>query len=670
MKRKSVFLVLAFLAVAVPSRAKVKLPALFSDNMVLQRNAAPEFRGEAAPGKVVTLTASWSPTPYRTTASETGEWRMKIPTPEAGGPYTITISDGKKPLTLHNVLIGEVWFCGGQSNMEFSIGQGVTGMDEALSEASQFDKIRLLHIDTGMSPRPSETVHTVGGKGWESCSAESIRDFSAAGYYFGKELWLNLGIPVGLVEGCWGGTEIEGWISGRSLSQVPQYRETVARLSTFPDDYQEREKIYSRELDGWIAAADRAEKDFYAGKGLRSWTAAEFDDSAWRDVTFPGFVQDQMPLETVCNGVYYCRKSLTVPDSWEGKDLTLYLSSIDDRDITFFNGTEVGRGDYYLDKRVYTVPGSLVRKGLAVVATRILDNAGKCSIGGENDHAVYVEGPDGTRIDLSGTWKFIIPEWQASLPRVPYRTFIGPNIPTYLYNAMIHPVTGFPVRGVIWYQGEANLGYSSLYGDLLALLVQDWRKAWGLPLDFYICNLHNYIEVYSEPSRSRYAEMREVQSRVARHLEQCGEAVLLDVGDPYDTHPKNKAAVGHRLALQALHKSYGRNVICDGPRYDGYEIVGRTVRLSFTEVAGGLATSDGGVLRGFTLAGPDRVFHKAQARIEGDCIVVECPEVDCPLAVRYAWEDNPDCNLVNSAGLPSTSFRTDTWEVFGVRDCK
>ena len=554
--------------------------------------------------------------------------------------------------------------------MEFSIGQGVTGMDEALSEASQFDKIRLLHIDTGMSPRPSETVHTVGGKGWESCSAESIRDFSAAGYYFGKELWLNLGIPVGLVEGCWGGTEIEGWISGRSLSQVPRYRETVARLSTFPEDYPEREKIYSRELDGWIAAADRAEKDFYAGKGLRSWTAAEFDDSAWRDVTFPGFVQDQMPLETVCNGVYYCRKSLTVPDSWEGKDLTLYLSSIDDRDITFFNGTEVGRGDYYLDKRVYTVPGSLVRKGLAVVATRILDNAGKCSIGGENDHAVYVEGPDGTRIDLSGTWKFIIPEWQASLPRVPYRTFIGPNIPTYLYNAMIHPVTGFPVRGVIWYQGEANLGYSSLYGDLLALLVQDWRKAWGLPLDFYICNLHNYIEVYSEPSRSRYAEMREVQSSVARHLEHCGEAVLLDVGDPYDTHPKNKAAVGHRLALQALHKSYGRNVICDGPRCDGYEIVGATVRLSFTEVAGGLATSDGGAPRGFTLAGPDRVFHKAQARIEGDCIVVECPEVDCPLAVRYAWEDNPDCNLVNSAGLPSTSFRTDMWEVFGVRDCK
>lgn len=660
MKQKLFLLLLAFLAVTVPSRAKVKLPALYSDNMVLQRLSTPEFRGEAAPGKTVTLKASWSPTVYRTTASETGEWRMNISTPDAGGPYTITISDGK-PLTLRNVLIGEVWVCGGQSNMEFSIGQGVVGMNEALSEASQFDRIRLLHIDTGMSPRPSEQVNTVDGKGWEVCSAESIRDFSAAGYYFGKELWLSLGIPVGLVESSWGGTEIEGWISGRSLSQVPQYKEDVARLSTFPEDYQERETIYFRELDEWIAAADKAEEKFYAGTGLRSWAAAGFDDSAWRDVTFPGFIQDQKPLETVCNGYYYCRKGFRVPDSWAGKDMTLYLSSIDDRDITFFNGTEIGRGDYYLDKRVYRIPGTLVEKGPAVIATRILDNAGKCSIGGENGHALYVEGPDGKRIDLSGTWKFIIPEWQSSLPKVPYRTFIGPNIPTFLYNAMIHPVTGYPVKGVIWYQGEANLGYSSLYGDLMTLLVQDWRKAWGLPLDFYICNLHNYLEVYSEPSKSRYAEMREVQSNTAWNLEHCGEAVLLDVGDPYDTHPKNKAAVGHRLALQALHKSYGRNVVCDGPRYAGYEIVGRTVRLSFTEIAGGLATSNGLAPRGFTLAGPDRVFHKAQARIDGDCIIVECPEVECPLAVRYAWEDNPDCNLVNSAGLPSTSFRTDTW---------
>ena len=660
MNQNHLLILFVSLLVAVPSQAKVKLPALYSDNMVLQRNSSPEFRGEATPGKVVTLTTSWDSVSYRTTASESGTWRLTIRTPEAGGPYSITVSDGEA-LTLNNVLIGEVWFCGGQSNMEFPVGSGVIGMEETLAEASKFDQIRVIHIDTGLSPRPSEVVHTVGGKGWELSSAESIRDFSAAGYYFGRELWLHLGIPIGLIEGCWGGTEIEGWISGPSLSQVPQYKEAVERLSTFPEDNKEREKIYFRALDEWIAAADMAERAYYPGKSLRSWAALDYDDSGWRDVSFPGSVQDQHPLETVCNGVYYCRKGFSVPDAWVGKSLTLYLSSIDDRDITFFNGAEIGRGDYYLDKRIYKIPGKLVKKGSAVIATRILDNAGKCSIAIENDHAMYVEGPDGKRIDLSGDWKFIIPAWQSSLPRVPYRTFIGPNIPSYLYNSMVHPATKYPIKGAIWYQGEANLGYSSLYGDLMTLLVQDWRKAWGLPLDFYICSLHNFIEVYSKPSKSRYAELREVQSRTAWNLEHCGEAVLLDVGDPYDTHPKNKAAVGHRLALQALHKSYGMDVVCDGPRYAGYEIVGRTVRLSFTERADGLATSDGKPLRGFTMAGPDRVFHPAQARIEGDCIIVACPEVKFPQAVRYAWEDNPDCNLVNSAGLPSTSFRTDTW---------
>lgn len=658
MNNKSILLALVSLALAIPSQAKVHLPALFSDNMVLQRESTPEFRGEAAPGRIVTLTTSWNGVTYRTTASDTGAWRIKISTPAAGGPYTITISDGEA-LTLNNVLIGEVWLCGGQSNMEFRISEGVLGMNEALAEASGYDRIRLLHMDTGMSPRPSEAVNTVGGKGWECCSAESIRDFSSVGYFFGKELWLRLGIPIGLIESCWGGTEIEGWISGRSLSQVPQYRETVERLSAFPDDKREREKIYFQELDEWIAAADKAEKDFYPDAA--SWAAPDLDDADWREVSFPGSIQDQHPLETVCNGVYYCRKAFAVPESWAGKELTLYFSSIDDRDITFFNGQEVGRSNYYLDKRTYKVPGSLVTKGEAVIAIRILDNAGKCSIGIDKDPVLYVQGPDGTRIDLAGTWKFIIPEWQSSLPRVPYRTFIGPNIPTYLYNAMIHPVTGYPIKGAIWYQGEANLGFTSLYGDLMPLLIQDWRKAWGLPIDFYICNLHNFIETYSEPSKSRYAEMREVQSRTAWNLEHCGQAVLLDVGDPYDTHPKNKTAVGHRLALQALHKSYGWDVVCDGPRYAGYQIIGQTVRLSFTELAGGLATSDGQAPRGFTLAGPDRVFHKATARIDGDCIIVECPEVTCPLAVRYAWEDNPDCNLINAAGLPSTSFRTDSW---------
>lgn len=662
MKLKFLVLSAAILAVCAPAGAKVTLPSLFSDNMVLQRNSSPEFRGTASPGQTVTITPSWNSRTSSTVASQTGEWRLRIETPDAGGPYAITISDGE-PMTLNNVLVGEVWFCSGQSNMTFNVGEGVYGMEEAFAEASGLTGLRVLNIETGMSPKPSEKVVTVDGDGWELCSKESISDFSATAYYFGKELWLRLGIPVGLIHSSWGGTEIEGWISGGSLSQIPLYSADIEKFSKYPDDRREWENIYFRELNEWIASAEKAEKQFFADKGIRSWAYPDTDESSWRDVTFPGFLQDQVPLETACNGFYYCRKTFEIPAAWAGKNLTLHMSSVDDRDITFFNGTEIGRGEYYLDKRTYRIPGKLVKKGTAVIGVRILDNAGKCSIGGENDHAIFVEGPGGERIDLSGTWKFQIPQWQSFLPRVPYRTFIGPNIPSFLYNAMVNPMVNYPIKGAIWYQGEANLGFTSMYGDLLPLLIMDWRKAWGLDFDFYICNLHNYIEVYTDESKSRYAEMREVQSRTVNSLDHCGEAILLDVGDPYDTHPKNKAAVGHRLALQALAKSYGHDVVCDGPRFSGYSNDGRTITLSFTDLADGLATSDGKAPRGFTVAGPDRVFHKAEARIEGDCIVVECPEVEFPLAVRYAWHDNPDCNVVNSAGLPMGSFRTDNWEL-------
>ena len=243
---------------------------------------------------------------------------------------------------------------------------------------------------------------------------ESVREFAGTGYFFGLELYKKLGIPIGLIESCWGGTEIEGWISKESLSQVPEYSETVEMLSQYPEDYKERETRYFRELDEWIASTEVAEKRFYEGKDLRTWALGSYDDSSWREVRFPGFLQDQEPLEIVSNGIYYCRKTVEIPQEWAGKDLDLYFSSVDDRDITFFNGVEVGHRDYYLDRRNYKVPGNIVRPGKAVIGLRIVDNAGKCSIGGENGRQLYVQGPDGKKIDLSGMWKYKIPDWQAS----------------------------------------------------------------------------------------------------------------------------------------------------------------------------------------------------------------------------------------------------------------
>ena len=651
---KKTIIVIALLLASAAMRAEVKLPAFFSDNMVLQQNSTVKMWGTAKAGKKVTLTTSWDGASYMTTAAADGNWNITFDTPSYGGPYTVTVADSRKPLVLSNVLIGDIWVCGGQSNMEMQINSDVTGMAETKASASNYPNIRLLHVENTTAGKPVNTVEIRHG-GWKMCDAETIGDFSAAGYYFGRYLNENLDIPIGLLESCWGGTLAEAWTSAESLGLMPEFRDQIAFAQSLPASKEGRLEIFHRQVDEWrhkIASIDHAYTD---GKLL--WGSLEYDASSWSDQPVPGFFQENGFAGF--SGLFWVRKTIEIPASWAGSELTLSFAMVDDNDFTYFNGVEVGHTEGCWLRREYKIPASLVKAGKAVVSVRIYDGGGLGGVCGDPD-LMYIAKSDTEKISLAGIWKGRPSLAMSEIDMFPSNTVNEPNVATFLYNAMINPIKDIPVKGAIWYQGESNAPRAEQYQTLFPLMIQDWRKAWGINLPFYFCQLANYQTVQTGPEESDWAELREAQL-MTTSLENTGMAVLIDIGEAADIHPKNKVEVGRRLALNALALTYGKDVTYSGPVYDSYRIEGDSCRIFFKHVDGGLKTPDGSALSGFYICGPDRKFVKANAVIDGDTVVVSAPGIAFPSSVRYGWANNPVCNLYNVAGLPASPFRTDSW---------
>lgn len=653
MRRYEPLAVLLLCFSAVQASAKVTLHPLFSDNMVLQQQSEVKIWGTASPGKAVSVCTSWNNATYSVRASDTGDWCALISTPEAGGPYTVTVSDGRKPEVLDNVLIGEVWLCSGQSNMEMKVGDKVTGYEEAMANAGKYRNIRLLHIENRTSPVPQDNVEIRYG-GWQECTGENIYDFSAAGYFFGKNLCDSLDVPVGLIESCWGGTFAESWTSADGLSMMPYFHDRLEKLKTIPQSSEDREKLFRSDIEKWSEEIAGYDKGFKDGKAV--WAMPDCDDSDWTVVRVPDFLQDQGMGGT--SGYFWLRKTVDIPEDWAGCDLTLDLGVVDDNDFTYFNGVQIGHTEGCLAWRTYAIPGDLVKPGKASVAVRVMDTGGKGGIVGDASRIVLRKS-EAKSICLSGEWLYRMSLGLGDAPEMPVNTASEPNFPTFLYNAMINPLTSFRIKGAIWYQGEANVARADQYRELLPLMIQDWRNKWGYDFPFYIAQLANFMTVQTGPEDSEWAELREAQTD-ALNLEGTGLAVLIDIGEAADIHPKNKPEAGRRLALNALALTYGEHISYSGPMYDSYIMEGHSIRIHFNHADGGLKAC-GPSLEGFWVAGPDRVFHHAEARIEGDTVVVYSDDVVFPVAVRYAWANNPVCNLYNGTGLPACPFRTDSW---------
>ena len=653
--------------------ARVELTPLFTDNMVFQQNCQAPVWGKAAPGAAVSVTPSWNGKTYRTTAGADGCWSVKIDTPKGSfKKYTLTISDGE-PVVLKNVLVGEVWLASGQSNMQMPVeswrAERINQQD--IVQASQYAGVRLLQVSRATGVKEHDYFSADFDK-WKESSPETVRNFSAAAWYFGRKLMEELKVPVGLIHTSWGGTIIEAWMSEGAISLYPEMAGELAKVKSLSDNESKRENTFDEEIEAFtrkVNLQDKGKRD-----GVAVWAHPGLDDSSWKSIKLPSKVQELWPST---NGIYWFRKEIDIPASWAGKDLTLSLGPVDDFDETYWDGELVGSGQHWNKAREYAIPARLVKDGRAVITIRCTDDHGDGGLYGSSD-LLFLQAPDGQRIMLDNEWKVTL---SVSFEGMPQSTARTPNMPTVLYNAMIRPLAPFAIKGAIWYQGESNAGKAYRYRDLMQSMILDWRALWGYDFPFYITQLAGYKSINETPGDDDWAELREAQDLATKAIDHCGMACIIDLGEAEDVHPVRKREVGERLARLALANDYGKKIVADGPRFESCQVQNGRIVISFTDVAGGLRIipsgdfaearygtlnervqkAESGVLSGFQIAGPDKVWHWAEARIEGDKVVVSSPEVPQPLAVRYAWSVNPVCNLFNSEGLPAWPFRTDDW---------
>jgi len=637
------------------ANAKVVPAGCFTDNMVLQQKTNAAIWGTDKPGKTVAVTTSWNGKRYMVVTDDAGNWKVKVATPSYGGPYTITFDDGDVS-TLNNVLIGEVWVCSGQSNMEMQLTGygGILNLDRELADAANYPQIRMLKIDNKTSFQPRTDVPVKWG--WSVCDSKTARDFSSVAYFFAKNLYDDKHIPIGIINSTWGGTVAEAWTSGDALKTMPAFAPFVKETENGLTQEKVDQK-YRDDIRAWINAINAKDPAYQNGRLI--WAMNGFDDSQWKQMNQPTY-WEQAGLPNY-DGTVWFRKTVKLPSTWEGKDLKLDIGGIDDYDVSFFNGTEIGHTDLFIYKRSYAIPASLVKAGDNTIAIRVFDNGG---LGGINKGpmTLSVAGDTSAKIDLSGEWNYHLANGLKDLPQQPVNPN-SPNRPAIIYNAMINPIQQYSIKGVIWYQGESNADRPYQYEQLFPLLISDWRQKWGEgDFPFYFVQIANY-SANDQPPAADWPALRYAQLKTLS-LPNTGMAVTIDIGDYNRIHPANKQEVGRRLALVAKAKTYGEHIPYSGPLYQSQKIDGNRVTLSFKYTDGGLTTK-GDTLKGFTIAGADKIFHPATAVISGNKVIVSGTDVANPVAVRYAWANFPACNLYNGAGLPASPFKTDDWQ--GVR---
>ncbi len=622
--------------------AQIKLPSIIRDSMILQRDEKINLWGWASPNEKIRI--SFNKKNYNTTADKSGNWKAQLPPTKAGGPYNIEFS-GSNKLSIKDVLFGDVFFCSGQSNMVHQMNIHDVTYAKDIAEAN-YPHIRQYWIPTLTNLNGAQADLPAGN--WQPAIGDQVRPFSAVAFFFAKQIHEKYKIPVGIINASVGGTPVAAWTSEEGFKEFPAVTEIINR---------NKDTAYINGLNR-KAAASRGNFQQPKDAGLTDnikWFENSYKPAAWHNINIPGYWEDQGVKDF--NGVMWYRKEIDIPASMAGQAAKVFLGRIVDADELYINGKQVGSTSYQYPQRRYTVPAGLLKEGKNLFVVRVTNNAGKGGFVPDKPYCIF-SGKD--TVDLKGTWQYKV--------GVVYRPQTGgfaggisaQNQPTGLYNAMVAPVINYNIKALCWYQGEADTGQPKQYQKLLTALIADWRSKWkNDSLPFLYIQLPGFMDYNYLPGESNWAMLRESQAKTLS-VPNTAMVVAIDLGEWNDIHPDNKKDVGERLATAAFKIVYKENIIHSGPTVKGVNIEGHKIVITFNNTGSGLSTSDGLAPAEFAIAGEDKKFVWAAAKIEGDKIVVSSEEIKTPKYVRYAWADNPvNPNLRNKEGLMASPFRTD-----------
>ena len=639
--KKYCLLILLILSFSVV-KSQLKLAGIFGNHMVIQQGMQAPVWGKAHPGATVRVDFAGYTTIAK--ADNDGKWMLRMPELPAGGPFEMKVSSNSK-ITLTDIMVGEVWLASGQSNMAMATSS--TNIDANRKDAEDdYKNIRLFTVPDATASIPLDDITT--GE-WKICNKGTVKDFSAVGYFFGRELFNHSKNPVGIINVSKGATNVETWMSADMLASIPEFRNKVltrdndlGKWNAFVKKSQEAEKY--REV-----TAQTANKGVQVGVNL-----LKYKDNDWKKATAP---MDMARLGL--NGYWgfvWIRKYIDLTEADINEDLTTHLVVSSNYNTFYFNGVEIGKGKNELAPKQFSIPKKLLQAGKNVLAIKMVVYWGTATIGLKGEEANLFTSNTHRKILLDGEWLYNssiepeLPKWQDYY-----------NRDNVLYNARIAPIIPFGIKGVLWYQGEANASRAALYKRLFPMLIEDWRVRWKQGyFPFLYVQLANYKEKKNIPVEDDWAELREAQLQTLSYPN-TGMASAIDIGDANDIHPKNKLEVGKRLFLAARKIAYQEDLVYSGPTYDSMKVEGSKIRIYFSSTGSGLVAKNNTDLKGFSIAGADKKFFWANAVIKGNEVEVSCDKVMNPLAVRYSWESNPDGNLYNKEGLPASPFRTDQW---------
>jgi sialate O-acetylesterase len=642
--------------IAANAQADIKLPRLVGDNMVLQRDMPIRVWGWADPGEDVQL--RFRNRVVSTRADDSGRWSATLTACSAGGPAAMRIA-GKNVITVKNILVGDVWLASGQSNMQFPLARdgdfgGVADAEQEIDTA-HFPQIRLFAVTHVTALQPLDDVTS---NGWVAATRETVRKFSAVAYLFGREIHQRYRVPIGLIESAWGGTPAETWVSAKSLKKFPEFDASLERQSRIGAAAIADFGAYLAARNRWYELHGREDRGSGIGDG---WAAADYEDADWPLVKEP----QPWPIKPVkgFDGTVWYRKEIDVLPDEGGKPVHLHLSHMLQADTTYFNGARVGETTGEVKVRDYSVPALLVKAGRNIVTVRLAGqyDSGDGYVGMLGEASQMYADFGSRKLSLAGFWHYQPGPDLSGLPEPPpIAEFRGkfPSSPALLFNSMIAPLVPYGIKGVIWYQGESNVGRAVQYQSLFPALINDWRTQWGYQFPFLFVQLAGFEADSTEPAESERAELREAQT-AALSLAATGMASAIDIGDRSDVHPKNKQDVAHRLALAATKVAYGENVVYSGPVYRSIHLEPGRIRLEFSSTGSGLRVRGREhELRGFAVAASGGPFVWARALLDGNDVIVSSEAVPNPAMVRYDWGNTPDGNLYNAEGLPALPFRT------------